>query len=102
MASIRATLKNSRLEAALPAVIRINRHLKRTSVEREEASLYRRVGRPSTMAGGPCRGMSYIQESTCGAILPKMFGTCEPELQPLIESAVALGPDLTAPMDSPP
>ena len=94
MASIRTSLKNILPEAAVVAMVRVNRYLRRTPIEHEAVALYHQVGRPSTIIGGPFRGMNYITESTCGMILPKILGIYELELQPLLESAVALGPDL--------
>lgn len=100
MANIRAAVKNILPEPALAAAIRVHRYLRRSPIERQAAALYRRIGRPSTIAGGPFKGMKYIAESTCGAILPKMLGTYELELQPLVEKAVATGPDLVVDVGS--
>jgi hypothetical protein len=100
MANMRTAVKNILPTAALLAAVRVNRYLRRNPTEREVAALYRQIGRPSTINGGPFRGMRYITESTCGAILPKILGIYELEIQPLVESVVALGPDLVVDVGS--
>lgn len=46
------------------------------------------------VAAGPFRGMEYVREAHSSALLPKLLGTYEAEVQPVVEAAVGRGYEL--------
>jgi len=57
-------------------------------------SLLRDFGLSGRVVGGPFRGMNYLTESTGSSLAPKLLGTYEMELHPIIEQALAAQPKL--------
>lgn len=49
---------------------------------------------PLTVASGPFRGMKYLSESCGSALIPKLLGTYEKELHPVISNLLARTPQL--------
>ena len=52
----------------------------------ENWQIYKSLGCPQRVAAGPFKGMIYVTQSSGSALLPKIFGTYELKLAPLIEN----------------
>lgn len=61
---------------------------------RRQRAMYRRLGRPDRILGGPFAGMRYIRRATGSAYLPKLVGTYEMEVVPVLAEIFRHPPDL--------
>jgi hypothetical protein len=66
--------------------LRRRRYAKLAEEYREHQRIHKAIGSPLVVMQGPFKGMRYLDRAYFGEILPKVLGTYELELWPVIES----------------
>jgi hypothetical protein len=69
------------------------RYAKLREEYREHNRIYNAIGAPIVVMQGPFKGMHYLKRAYFGVLLPKVLGTYEMELWPVIETICAMQSD---------
>jgi hypothetical protein len=84
----------------LAAALTLNARLRPMPHASEDRQLFAELGRPSTVLGGPFKGMRYLTRARGSVLLAKLLGTYEMELHEAIETAIAWAPDVVVDVGS--